>query len=375
MSIASSNLRIGIANRDQSSVGGQEIIAQLLANGLARRGYSVSVLTTDHPPGGQFSELSKDISVTVLAGGHRVFDEQLSSRDSLHRLHAWIKSQDVVLLNNPFSVFGWHVLRAPRARNGRLYTSFHGKGFSQRPLVQLLNAVRRNVLLNLANHQSDGLIFLSDEDRGFFSKRILGTARPSHVIGNGVDTDFFHSNMSRPSVSLTSSERVFRVLFVGRLLATKGVEDLLEARTYIKAPRMEFCFAGTGPLASRIERTPGCRLLGVLDRATLRDTYQHSDVFVLPSYSECFPVTILEAMSMELPVIASDIFGIATILGSDTNILLPPREPEQLAKAIEIMLWTSPEDRARRGQANRQRVVEKFSAERMVEDYERVLQL
>ena len=96
------------------------------------------------------------------------------------------------------------------------------------------------------------------------------------------------------------------------------------------------------------------------------------DVFVLPSIAEGTPIVILEAMAMEKTVVATDVGAVSEqILGGETGIIVPPRNPKAMAEAV-IYLLEHPEERIRMGKKARERVKEMFSVERCVEEHRKL---
>jgi glycosyltransferase involved in cell wall biosynthesis len=94
-----------------------------------------------------------------------------------------------------------------------------------------------------------------------------------------------------------------------------------------------------------------------------------TDIFVLPSYREGVPVTVLEAMAMGLPVVATDVPGCReAVVAGETGFLVPPRNVDELVGAIQKLV-EDPALRRRMGQAGRARVVQHFAVERVVEQY------
>ena len=90
------------------------------------------------------------------------------------------------------------------------------------------------------------------------------------------------------------------------------------------------------------------------------------DIFTLTSVTEAFPYTILEAGAAGLPVVASGVGGIPEIIKSmESGILVKPRSPSEIAKALEFFL-ANPAKMSQFGQTLQQRVVKEFSTTRMV---------
>ena len=101
-----------------------------------------------------------------------------------------------------------------------------------------------------------------------------------------------------------------------------------------------------------------------------------SGVFVICSYVENAPLALLEAMASGVPVVASSVGGIPEIVDESVARMIPPGDPQALANAIEATRLQSSET-ALRARAARQRVQERFTAERnartISELYERLL--
>jgi glycosyltransferase involved in cell wall biosynthesis len=120
--------------------------------------------------------------------------------------------------------------------------------------------------------------------------------------------------------------------------------------------------------ASDIGMADRVKFLGFRD--DVPSLLQAMDVFVLPSLSEGLPLSVLEALSLKKPVVASDVGGIPEIIENGvTGYLVPPENPEALAEKITLLLQ-NPERAAVIGQAGRRRVEEDFSLPRMIREHQ-----
>ena len=143
-----------------------------------------------------------------------------------------------------------------------------------------------------------------------------------------------------------SAERPLRVLFLGQVNLRKGVAQLLEAVGLLSGDHVEFWFVG--PMQIRVPQDlrlhPQIRWFGVAPRVTVESYYRDADVFILPTLSDGFGLTQLEAQAWKLPVIASRYCGEVVrdgfngvVLGDVTGLGIAEvirgliREPEKLS--------------------------------------------
>jgi glycosyltransferase involved in cell wall biosynthesis len=155
--------------------------------------------------------------------------------------------------------------------------------------------------------------------------------------------------------------------FTGR----KGHTVLLEAvrRLLDQGHPVEAWLAGTGPaeeetrrFAQRLALQDVVRFHGWVPHAQMLGWLADGrvDVVVLPSDSEGLPVSLIEALAHGVPAVASDVGGVAELLGHGCGEIVPPRDPNALAAALGRVL-SSPELRARYATAGRERVEREFA--------------
>jgi glycosyltransferase involved in cell wall biosynthesis len=183
----------------------------------------------------------------------------------------------------------------------------------------------------------------------------------------------------RDRVAAASTERGtdgvgVRSLTLGDVGAAKGSLDLVAVAASLSARGVDATFelGGDGELeavrAAAAERGLGdrVRLLGWLGPKAKDRAFRSADVYLLPSYMEGFPVSVIEAMAHGLPVVSTSVGGIPELVqDGDSGILLEPGDVEGIAGAVET-LALDPELRSRMGRAGRRRVVELCSPERIM---------
>jgi glycosyltransferase involved in cell wall biosynthesis len=166
---------------------------------------------------------------------------------------------------------------------------------------------------------------------------------------------------------------------VGRLSVEKGVDIFLHAVAHVLAqcPDTKFVVAGDGPdraeletLIDQLDIRDQVRMLGRCD--DMPALYASLDIMVSASRREGLPIAILEGMASRLPLVATAVGEVPTVIRDGrTGVLVPAGDPELLAAAI-VELLGDPQKRERLGSAARQLVEDEFSAGRMTDDYLRV---
>jgi glycosyltransferase involved in cell wall biosynthesis len=162
----------------------------------------------------------------------------------------------------------------------------------------------------------------------------------------------------------------FRVLCVGRLVPVKGQRLLIAAAEGLasRGVRPRLTFVGGGPseeelrrLAERSPLAERIRFAGVVGQDEIRDLYGDADVVALPSFAEGVPVVLMEAMSMEIPVVTSRIMGIPELVEDGVSgLLVPPGSVEALTDALG-RLAADPKLRQALGARGRDKVAADFA--------------
>lgn len=199
------------------------------------------------------------------------------------------------------------------------------------------------------------------------------------TICNGIDVEQFQRGDSshdvRRELGLDPDAKL--LITTAMMKEQKGHRFLIEAARQITSeePRSHLLFVGDGHLRSDLERqvrelklTEHIHFLG--SRHDVRELLLESDIFVLPSLFEGLSIALLEAMAAGVPVVATAVSGTTTVVDSDRYALLvPPEDPDALARAVLNTLAKSPEELRAQCEAARGRVIEAFSLERQATDF------
>jgi glycosyltransferase involved in cell wall biosynthesis len=212
------------------------------------------------------------------------------------------------------------------------------------------------------------------------------------LLGNGVDLQRFgpEANAQRrrqARINLGVDSDAVVVGTVARLVWQKGFRELFAAAEQISHAHRDLVFVVVGGSdpdkadAISSDELARARRRGRIVFAGSRDdmelVYPGFDLFVLPSYREGFPRSAMEAAACGLPVIATDIRGCREVVShGQSGLLVPPRDPLGLARAIEELV-ADPALRRRMGSAGRRKAEAEFDDRAVVsktlEAYERVL--
>ncbi len=236
---------------------------------------------------------------------------------------------------------------------------FIGNSVKQRLLRLLIKPQYQRVLA-----RCECVFFQNPDDRDFFvEKRLLGQQNTVVLSGTGVNPDEF-----RPDASSAHDFRG-RFLYVGRIIRDKGVYEFVNAARRVKHryPQAEFQLLGPldeNPTAIKPHeidawvREEVIQYLG--ETSDVRPYLSRADVFVLPSYREGLPRSILEAMAMEKPIVATDVPGCRQTVEPDGNgFLVPANNSKALADAMQ-RFFKDPSLVPRMGRRSREIVLERY---------------
>jgi glycosyltransferase involved in cell wall biosynthesis len=230
--------------------------------------------------------------------------------------------------------------------------------------TRLLRKILKWLLPPLLNRPGDVVLVQNPDDRAALADLGIQKERIVLIPGSGVDTDALQP-LPEPEGPVTYG-------FAGRLLTDKGIRALVAAHDIVRRQGQEtnLLIAGNpdpaNPASVSVEEVnewtqrPGITWLGhVKDISSL---WKRCHFAILPSHREGLPGSLMEAAACERAMIATDAPGCREIvIENETGLLVPIEDPQALAQAM-MKLATSPELRARFGNAARELVVSKLSA-------------
>jgi len=225
----------------------------------------------------------------------------------------------------------------------------------------------------------------SEDEKAAVAERIMPKDRV-FTIGNGVDVNRFNTGgdlVGKDSGSIRNefgiSDDHFVIGMVGRQVQEKGILELLEAARILvdKYDDISFILVGdrlnsdhAASVEAAINQTKaalGERLILTGMRSDTPELLSAMDLFTLPSWREGMPRTIIEAMMMALPVVATNIRGSREeVVDGETGLLVPLRDPHALTKAIE-QLYKDKEKAKVMGRVGRKRALELYDEEKVIQ--------
>jgi colanic acid/amylovoran biosynthesis glycosyltransferase len=234
---------------------------------------------------------------------------------------------------------GWLISRAAAELGIPLVITVHGQDVTRQPNTPGLRGLRHRRNLRTAFRRASLVIAVSGHLR---QQAITLGAHPTKVRVH-------HIGVPAPRVA-QSPDRIWDVVFVGRFVAKKGIDDLVEALGLITGRRPRALFVGAGPLHDAMRARAAAlgldaTFLGAQDPASVGRILATSKIFVSPSKTaldgdaEGLPTTILEAARMGLPTVSTRHSGIPeAVLDGDTGLLCAEGDRPALARNIERLL-------------------------------------
>lgn len=219
----------------------------------------------------------------------------------------------------------------------------------------------------------------TDYSRGLLCQRCPDSAGKIYRVYNGIDLEFFSSDASTHGDY--SPDTVPRIISIGRLVAFKGFDYLIDACAELTRRGLDFTceIIGDGPLRDDLQAkidmlklSARVKLLGSLSQGAVMEKLRVADIFALASVtdkqdaSDVFPTVIIEAMAAARPVVSTRLAGIPElVVHGETGLLVAPGDTSALAEVLEQLI-RDPELRSSYGRAARARIEQHFRIERTV---------
>ena len=232
-----------------------------------------------------------------------------------------------------------------------------------------------NALYKLTFKYSKKCIFVNSDDPDYFIRKNIIQENKVQVIKSvGIDTNLFKPlQKDRKLLSeLNIKKDKPIVLMVARVIKDKGVEEFIKAAELLK-DKAYFLYAGDIDRGNKNAFIPDWKNVKYLGfRKDIKELLSICDIFVLPSYREGIPRTLLEAASIEKPIVTTDTVGCREVVDDGLNgFLVPIKDSKALAERIEFLI-DNPKVRLEFGKKGREKVLKEFDVKIVVEQYFRL---
>jgi glycosyltransferase involved in cell wall biosynthesis len=258
--------------------------------------------------------------------------------------------------------FGWILISQPGIRLVHIHTASRGSFLRKSIVMMLAKAAGKKTVMHVHGAEFNQFYERAPAPLRKFIGKVLGSAdvivalsrqweRDLHRISGNSRIRIIYNptkieELQYQNENALASEVNF--LFMGRLGQRKGVFDIIEAARLIRTKNVKISLYGDGDIecvrtlivANGVEDKVQVR--GWIEGSEKERVLRAADVLILPSYNEGFPVSILEAMARGMPVLATDVGGVAEAVEDGVNgYLITPGECEELAERIERLALSS----------------------------------
>ena len=350
------------------AVGGGEQLVRTLSQNLWVPGYRNHVLCFDRIEAFREEFADAGVGLTLIPRRPRFFDTEV-----LRPMARLIRERDIRLLHAHDLSSLTYALAAGRLCGARVVMTEHSRHYIEEARKRRLEKWTLAML-------ADRWVEVSPELREASVRRDRAPRSKIEVIENGVDVPRFRDARPAPlRRDLGISDSAPLLLSVGRLEPIKGHRHLIRALATPPLEETDVVVVLAGDGAHRAELEGLAANLGLADRVRflgartdVPELMAACDAFVMPSDSEGLPFALLEAMAAGLPVIATAVGKIPSLLENGLyGLVAPPRNPESLAEAIAQTVRDFPDSRERgiRAQAF---VASRYGRDRMLRRYGRL---
>ncbi len=186
------------------------------------------------------------------------------------------------------------------------------------------------------------------------------------IIPNFIDTSYL---IEKPKVI---SRYLKKILFVGHVRKSKGVTELAEAANSYT----DIEFQLVGPITDEMsgyEFPQNVKIYGSVSEMEVKRLLIGADIFLFPTYTEGFSVSLLEAMSMGVPIIATDVGANKYMIENKGGVIIPPQNSQAIIEAINYL--KDRKIRSQMSQWNIKKVKEHFTCESVIAEYMKLYEL
>lgn len=225
------------------------------------------------------------------------------------------------------------------------------------------------LLYKMSFKKASCVFFQNESNKDFFLKRGMSLKRYKVIPGSGVNIDEF------PYQEYPENDGTLKILFIGRIMRDKGIEELIEAAKRIKEEYKNVKFDAIGfcedEYKERLELMQKKKIItfhGVKDN--VREYLETCNAVIHPTYHEGMSNVLLEAAAIGRPILASDIPGCREIFDEGiSGFGFEPQNIESMTQALIEFINLSNDERVRMGKEGRKKVEREFNRSIVVNEY------
>lgn len=355
------NLKIIFFIGNMSHSGGTERVLSIVADGLARRGYQISIMSL-WGDGETFFPVTEAVKIYWI--------EKEEPGAGILRKIRWLNSflnrENADFLIDVDIILGFYSFFLKQFRRNMHWISWEHFNYYYhfRKNHHLRKAARR-----LAARFSDQLVVLSEEDKGYYQKNL--------TLRCGI-TRIYNPNPYEDREPKQTGEPI--IFAAGRLTKVKGFDLLIKSWELLeeKYPEWTVLIAGDGEDKEKLKqeiKSAGLQHFHLIGNVSgIEQYYQKAELFVLPSRDEGFGMVLLEAMDYSLPAVsyACKAGPGEIIINAENGFLVEPENIEMFAEKMEILMADS-KMRRQMGQRAREST-NRFNREKILDEWEALLQ-
>lgn len=242
----------------------------------------------------------------------------------------------------------------------------------------------RKLIINLYKigfKKADGVIFQNSDDLNMFLNLKLLPKQKAHLIrGSGLDTNYYSlENLDKNEIDTLKNElqidKKIIVMMVARAIWDKGIREYYESAKVItqKYNNVQFILIGGidkgNPTSVDENFLKNSNVIWLGERKDVRNLLSLCDIFVLPSYREGFPRTVMEACSLSKPIVTTDTVGCKeAVVDGYNGFLCRVKDSHDLSLKIERLI-VDKDLRAKMGENSRIKAKMEFDVKKVIESY------
>lgn len=293
------------------------------------------------------------------------------------------RGYDIVHVHTPIAGFLVRLLvrRMPAETRPKVVYTAHGFHFHEggHPVTNFAFLTAERV----AGRWTDRLVVINEEDaEAALRHHIVPRSRLCHMAGIGVDTAWYSSAALPPGATDEAKRRIGLdpaqeyFITVGELSKRKRPDDVVRALGRMRDRSKALVLLGDGGRRAAVERA--ATEAGVADRVVLpgqvpdiRPLVAGALALIQASSREGLPRSMMEALSLGVPLVATDARGHDELVGSDRGLLVQVGAIDEMALAMD-RIAAEPETRARMGESGRSEMIRRYEARLLIAEHERM---